>query len=202
MHKLFIILLVLTLFSCRRNRDEELSTKANITVRDRETLDSLPGAQVTIFKVKRTDNTLVSLVNEGTADNNGFYSNTFISDENYYYYTTAQSGSYLIANYEIINRGRENNIEVKLARPGYLSIHLKNTSPFDTNDVVNIFNSNYYLTSQIFTGNSIDTTIIITAYGNQSNPVNWKVTKNDTTITYNQTFNYISLDTISFDLFY
>ena len=202
MHKLFIILLVFTLFSCRRNREDELSTKVNITVRDRETLDTLPAAEVTIFKVLRTDNSNVSLVNQGTADNNGFYSHTFIADENYYYYTTALSGSYLIANYEIINRGRENNLEVKLAKPGYLAIHIKNTSPFDSNDVIDVFNSNYYLTSQIFNGTSIDTTIIITAYGNQANPVNWKVTKNDTTTTYNQSFNYISLDTIAFDLFY
>lgn len=202
MYKLFIILLVFTLFSCRRNRDTELTTEVNVTVRDRETLDSLPGAQVTIFKVLRANISNVSPVNQGTADSNGYYTHTFTADEDYYYYATALSGSYLIVNYDLINIGRENNIQVKLAQPGYLSIHIQNTSPFDSNDVINIFNSNYYLTSQIFNGNSIDTTIIITAYGNQSNPVNWKVTKNDTTITYNQSFNYISLDTIAFDLFY
>lgn len=202
MHKLFVILLVFTLFSCRRNRDAELTTKVNITVRDRETLDSLPGAAVTIFKVLRTNTSNVTPVNQGTADNNGFYTHTFTADEDYYYYATALSGSYLIVNYNLINIGRENNVEVKLAQPGYLSIHIQNTSPFDSNDVIDIFNSNYYLTSQIFNGTTIDTTIIITAYGNQSNPLNWKVTKNDTTTTYNQSFNYISLDTISFDLFY
>lgn len=194
--------MILTIVSCDRNNEEDLVTKADITVRDRETLDSLPGAQVTILKVKRTDNTVVSSVNQGTADNNGFYSYSFSADPNYYYYATATSGNYLIYNYEFIHDGRENDIDVKLAKPGYLSIHVKNTSPIDTNDVINIFDSNYYLLYQIFNGPTVDTTIVITSYGNQSNPVNWKVTKNDTTITYNQSFNYISLDTIAFDLFY
>lgn len=202
MHKLYFILFLLMIVSCRRDENVMRSTKVNITVRDLETSDSLPYSTVVIFKVNRDNSSIVTPEHEGTADSLGFYSYTFMADENYYYYATATSGNYLIKNYELVNRGIESNIDVKLAKPGYLAIHLKNTSPVDANDEINIFNSNYYLLYQIFEGMAIDTTIVITAYGNQSNPVNWKVTKNDTTITYNQSFNYISLDTISFDLFY
>lgn len=202
MYKLFFILLIISIVSCRNDNEEQLPTKVNITVRDLETSDSLPNAEVVIFKVDRNNSTLVTPVHQGISDSLGFYSYTFTADENYYYYATATSGNYLIKNYELINRGIESNIDVKLAKPGFLAIHIKNISPFDANDKINIFDSNYYLLYQIFDGPTVDTTIVITAYGNQSNPVNWKVTKNDTTITYNQSFNYISLDTISFDLFY
>ncbi len=202
MHKLLFLLLIITIVSCRRDENEQLATTANITVLDLETSDSLPYATVVIFKVNKDNTSVITPEHEGTADSLGFYSYTFMADEKYYYYATATSGTYLIKNYNLISRGAENNIDVKLAKPGYLSIHVKNTSPVDANDKINIFDSNYYLLYQIFDGMNIDTTIVITAYGNQSNPVNWKVTKNDTTITYNQSFNYISLDTISFDLFY
>jgi hypothetical protein len=202
MHKLFLLLLIVTIASCRNDESEQLPTTANVTVMDLETSDSLPFATVIIFKVNKDNTSIVTPVHEATSDSLGYYSYTFMADERYYYYATATSGSYLIKNYNLISRGAQNNIQVKLAKPGYLSIHLKNTSPVDANDEINIFDSNYYLLYQIFEGMAIDTTIVITAYGNQSNPVNWKVTKNDTTITYNQSFNYISLDTISFDLFY
>jgi hypothetical protein len=132
----------------------------------------------------------------------GEYHYSFTAENSYRYYAYASFGNYLFDHYEIVQTGRVTTLNFSILKPGYLAIHIKNNSPFDGFYNVNIFNSYYFHPQNNFTGMTIDKTLIITSYGNQKNNFNWKVNKNDTTISYNQTFNYISNDTISFDLFY
>jgi hypothetical protein len=188
------------LSSCRRNSDN--LTEVNGHVYDRETLDSLPGAQV--FIIKRSQlNGLATQQGQTTASSEGKYSYSFEADNNYNYAVAASYGNYLIAEYYPVNSGwTNNNVDIFLARPGYLSLHIKNINPFDANDKISIFDSDYVYLEYLFSGINVDTTIILTARGNQLNSLNWRITRNDTTNTYNQTVNYISLDTVYLDLFY
>lgn len=203
MNKIFILRIIVIftfLASCRRSSDN--LTEVNGHVYDRETLDSLPGAQVFIIKRSQV-NGLVTQQGQTTASSEGKYSYSFDADNNYDYAVAASYGNYLVVEYNPVNSGWiNNNVDIYLARPGYLALHIKNINPFDVNDKISIFDSDYVYLEYLFIGTNVDTTVLLTAAGNQLNSLNWKITRNDTTNTYNQTVNYISLDTVYLDLFY
>src|SRR5688572_19177877 len=186
MNKMLFFFLTLILFSCERNNEEEIFTEFSGKVYDRETLDSIPGATVVIVKVDPANPGVIIPFESTVTDSLGKYHYTFTADGSYRYYATASYGNYLFDHYDIVQTGRVTTLDISLLKPGYLSVHVKNTSPFDSLDNALIFFSDYYFPQHSFTGMTIDTTIIITNYGNQANFLNWTITKNDTTFTYNQ----------------
>jgi len=201
-YKLLLLFTLISLSACNRREERNNRTAVNGTVIDQESLDTISGATVYIIKSDPTNPSLVSAIETLIADSLGKFSYTFTADPYYNYFAFAASGNYLFYDFGIISIGRTNTVLLKLYKPGYMALHIKNTSPFDTLDRIEIIESDYYNRQIIFNGNTIDTTIIITNYGNQTNQLNWKVSKNDTTISYNQPINLISLDTIPYDLFY
>ncbi len=200
MHKLIFIALIFSFFSC--NRDEAFQTTVNGKVIDIENYSPIAGATVYFMKQDQSNPGVYIHFHSTTTDADGRFSHSFTAQEKFNYYTYATYQNYLINDFINIPYGQTNLVNILLTKPGFMAIHVKNTSPFNSSDQINIFDSDYLKNEHIFNGNTVDTTIVITSYGNQTHPVKWKVTKNDTTITYNQAFNFIAFDTLSFDLFY
>jgi len=201
-YKLFLLLIILSISACNRMEERNNRTAVNGTVIDQESLDTIAGATVYVIKSDPTNPSLVMPIETLIADSLGKFSCNFTADPYYNYFAFAAYGNYLFYDFGIISIGRTNTVLLKLYQPGYLALHINNTSPFDTLDKIEIIESDYYNRLLEFNGNAVDTTIFITNYGNKPNQLNWKVTKNDTTITYNQPINFISLDTVLLDLFY
>lgn len=200
MNKYFFLFFILTLFSCRD--DEHYQTSVNGKVIDIDSHQPISGATVYIVKVKNSNpNSVVHFI-ETTSNATGNFIATFTAEKDYRYYAYAKYNNYLFLNFVFLPFGQTNNVNVLLAKPGIMRIHVKNQNPFDNSDKLEIVNSDYYFQSHIFNGNSVDSTLYITHYGNMLNPVYWKVTKNDSTIIFDTTLNFISLDTVDFDLFY
>lgn len=199
---LLVLITLLSLSACNRREDRNYRTSVSGTVIDQESLDTIAGATVYILKADPANSSLVAPIETLTADSEGKFSYNFTADPYYNYFAFAASGNYLFYDFGIITKGRSNSLLLKLYKPGYLALHVKNNTPFDNLDKIHIVESDYYNRDIQFSGMTTDTIIYLTNYGNKTNQLNWKVTKNDTTITYNQLVNFISLDTVALDLFY
>jgi hypothetical protein len=201
-NKIIFFLIFLAAISCRRNEERSMVTTAKGKVLDKETMEPIGGATVFFLKIDQSNPSVGIPYTSVTCDSLGNYTFTFTAETNFSYAMYPDNGNYLDNGLKYLLVGSTNNYNLLLSKPGYMAIHVKNTSPIDSTDEINVFNSDYHQPDHIFAGSAVDTTIVIRHYGNQTNLVHWKITKNDTTITYNQSFNFISLDTLAFDLFY
>ncbi len=198
MNKYIFFLFSILFLSCQE--DEHYQTTVVGRVIEFDTHQPIAGATVFMVKTKNS-NSLVHF-SETTSDANGGFTASFVAEKDYTYYAYATYNNYLFHNFVYLPFGQTNNINILLSKPGVLKVHVKNQNPFNGDDKLEIINSDYYFQPHVYNGTSIDSTVYITRFGNMSNKVYWKVTKNDSTIYFDSAFNFISLDTIAFDLFY
>lgn len=201
MYRVFF-LIILVIFSCQRRREERYRTNVSGKVIDKETYEGIPGAPVYIMRVNSNNSNDISFPDQQTTDANGVFNSSFIAETGNVYYAYSIYGNYLINGFVYLAERQDNQVNILLSKPGYLAVHIKNQSPNDSTDLFSLIDSDYYNRNIQFNGTIVDTTIIITHYGNQANRLKWEVFKNDTTISFDTTLNFISLDTIPFDLFY
>lgn len=201
MHRVFFLIL-LVFISCQHRREERYRTNVSGKVIDKETYEGIPGAPVYIMRVSQNNSNDISFPDQQTTDATGAFHSTFIAESGNNYYAYSIYGNYLINGFVYLAERQDNQVNILLSKPGYLAVHIKNQNPFDSTDLISLIDSDYFNRNIQFSGVNVDTTIYVTHYGNQANQLKWNVFKNDTTIPFDTILNFISLDTIPFDLFY
>lgn len=201
---LLIISLVTLIISCRRNEEEvqNPTTTVKAYAFDETNDDTLTSVTFHISRRATSQSGSVTPVGTYTANSEGMTEFTFSYESGYHYYLSASSGNLLLYQYVIIQPGQANNLLVTMHHPGFIQLHIQNTSPFNNSDQMILRDSDYYQYEHFFNGISVDTTLLIAQYGNVPANLKWFVTKNDTTISYNQAVTSVADDTLFIDLFY
>lgn len=178
---LIIIAIGFSFFSCKKDKN---LNKVILTgnVYEVGTSVRIPDALITVLRADADAFTSASYHSFMTTntDNNGNYSLNFDYDDNYKYIMySSDNGIHFNSDNQSINKG-ETQINIPQYTISYLSIHLKNTSPFDAYDKIAIYNS-------VWWGTDIDTVMFGQWRGGTTETVNWRVTKNGIQQHYNQT---------------
>lgn len=204
MNKLFFLLIIVISVSACRREDSPRSrrTTVNARVLDETTGDTLTNINLFLIKTPSDNPGTLIPVEQYYIDSTGITSFTFTPDEEYDHYIFAVQGNLILRNYVYIQTGRTNDLNVFLVHPSFVEIHIVNSNPLDSADLLSVYDSDYYNPEHLLYGTSVDTFITVTHYSNSNNLLKWKVTRNDSTSSYNQVFTLPPGDTLQFDLFY
>lgn len=191
-----IFLFAIFLFiACKKNKPTSVSG----TVVDATTSTGIANATVYL---QQTENNCFSCqpgtIATYTADANGNF-NFNIDGQKGHRYSVVASATNYFNNFgtggSSIDEHTANTITVSLNPVAWLKLHIKNTTPFDTQDRISL---EYYE----FYGASIDTSIIIKKYGNANNQIYYWVTKNNIEQTLSINPYCIAFDTTLYNINY
>jgi hypothetical protein len=131
-----LALIVLLLVGCSK---ESTTTQVKGFVADATNLNRLAGA--TVFLKKQNTSCFScqgSTIDVTTADNNGNYSFDFEHEKGFTYSLTASHNNYwdILPGYFYIDKGEKNTKTLTMSPKAYLRVFIKNTSPYDGNDVI------------------------------------------------------------------
>ena len=145
-----------------------------------------------------------SKIASATADADGKFQFNFTAEEDYRYSITAEAPKYFNNFYTgglILDVGKKNHPLVGLQPEAYLKLYIKNTSPFDGNDVISI-NGGWNASIPSFYGTSVDTFTMVRVNGNVNIAIYWSVTKNDLRNLYSDSIYCPVFDTTLYDINY
>jgi len=218
--KIFLTYLLVFLFislflqSCKK-KNEKLTISGYVYETNEST--AVKDVRVTLLAKKITSGTWNSnyeTINSAITGNDGKFSFTFdivkvsgyrltFDKTNYFYLTQNLSG-------DVVSKGEEYNRNYQINPVAYLRLHIKNVSPYNSDDYMSYYlvggtsNGNECCSDSTskFYGKSIDITRICKAYANQNITINWNYTKHNNFQLKTTNVTCTPLDTTSVDLFY
>ncbi len=206
--------LVFTYSSCKKDKK---IIKISGSIYDPNTKAYVQGAHITISASKITDgfyNSNYTDIASTTSDAIGVFSFEFDKDKTagyrFYVYKDKYFDVTKDVNDDDIVAGITYNPQLNIYPEGYISMHVKNNVPINSNDFIA-----YSYTSGIVQclgcctnttfkgyGTLYDTIIRCKTYGNQDVKVNWHVTKFGNDLAYSDTLKTIAFDTTFYQLYY
>ena len=135
-HSILALITLLLIVACSK---ESTNTQVKGFVADATNLNRLAGATVFLKKQKTSCFSCQgSTIDVTTADNNGNYSFDFEHEKGFTYSLTASHNNYwdILPGYFYIDKGEENTKILTMSPKAYLRVFIKNTSPYDGNDVI------------------------------------------------------------------
>ncbi len=200
-----IILCLSVCFFAACNK-ESGPTTVNGTVRDVTTNVGVSNAEVGLFETDGESAFGLGgvLMEEKYSDASGEFIFNFNAREGYQYYVQAIKYQYWndqSNNIEFVQYG-EDDVIVYLQPEGYLELHIKNEPPSSPYDVISL-NTSDPSNDGPFSGENIDTTIVLRTYGNASNPIVWGIYFIDS-LTYTEELEIYTpaFDTTFFEILY
>ena len=149
---------------------------------------------------------------ELNTDESGFYSYKFIADTSNRYCVSGikESECYYFnllfppAGSCSIPLGKKVDGSMKAPSNAYISFHIKNIHPFNSNDSICIYGPGWFDGPfwQCRYGSDVDYTIIKSTNGNIINHYQWVVTKNNIVSTFEDSVFIIACDTTNFNIYY
>ena len=213
-HKVFLLLLpavflvpaslFLSVTGCKKDR---LKITVDGKVQDATTFAGIAGATAYLQKVNPDCFSCQgAAIASTTADADGKFKFDFRAEEGYRYSITAEAPKYFNNFYTgglILDVGKKNRPLVSLQPEAYLKLHIKNTQPFDINDIISI-NTPFYPGGPGITyyGNFIDTIAVGKVYGNFNNQFTYWVTKNAIQTKYSDSVYCPAFDTTFYNINY
>lgn len=211
----FLLLAILLLaVSCKK---EEKKVTFSGTVIDANSSTPVPGATITLATKKIESgvyNSNYQNIGTVTSDGNGQFSieskyeasigyRIFVSRDKYF-------ESYTEISSDNVTDGSNYNANYSIAAEAYIKLHIKNNVPFDSLDAI----SYSYINAQpgclgccnntVFqgVGDTFETTLKCKTFGNKTNKVEWRVTKNGAIIVHSQDVFCTPFDTTIFEILY
>lgn len=195
-----VIVMLLFLTDCRKiTRVTDVSG----TVYDAVTM--APLANIKVFLLTQAEGALgagASPVMDISTDHDGHYSFKFKADRNYMYSLLATDSRHLSGQAAMDNFKDNKNVNIKLNPAAYIKLHLKNTSPFDANDLLVVKNSYALYYGLSLTGMATDTILLLQEPGNDNTLIHWSVKKNGITTYDDSTMYCAGFDTTLLDINY
>jgi hypothetical protein len=196
------LLFAALLFSCKKTKH----THVDGSIRDASNLNPVSGA--TAYLKQRDPNCSSCFggtnVAQTSSDANGKFTFDFNANNGLLYTVSATADKYLNAlssGGTNLANGQDNEANIQLQPAGFLKIHAKNTSPYDTWDILwmhSVLNSDSFACKGI----SIDTLFTQTVYGSSSNALSWSVKKNGVLSKHTVYINCVPFDTTYYSLNY
>lgn len=141
------------------------------------------------------------------ADAMGYFSFSFEAKKGASYIVVASAPNYFSSigtgDFTALNTNSKNNIEAELRPVAWVEFHLKNTSPFDAGDQINVGNS--FVSAGgggTFYGTTVDTIVLGNVHGNTNYKLVWFVTKNGIQTPYSAAVYFPRFDTTSYNINY
>ncbi|MGZ4035175.1 MAG: carboxypeptidase-like regulatory domain-containing protein [Bacteroidia bacterium] len=200
---IFIAIAAIIFFSACRKITRETSVSGHVY--DACSQATIPFAHITLSKSDDACNHCGSSVEMDTyTDANGFFSLNYKAERHYLYSVNASVNNYISDGVNSDNFKNNDNKKILLHAKVYVKVHIKNTTPFDVNDQIDV---EYIYTSQLpyeYHGTAVDTTIVLEAMGCTNHDLRWTVKKNGITTNYDATINCNTapLDTTLYNISY
>lgn len=195
-----LVLINMLLGACRKINHE---TDVSGTVYDASTMAVISQAHVYLLKENGNCFTCNPVPFADTyADANGNFSFNYKADKGYSYSLGATATNYFDepgGNIYVVNFKNNKNEKILLKPHAYLKLHIKNTIPFNGDDVIGV---NFTTSPFHFYGTQIDTTLTAKVFGNSTNPVSWAVTKNNLITNYSGSIYCPRFDTTTYTINY
>lgn len=210
---LITTLLVAVCFSSCKKGVEDIRTKVYGRITDYYSGRPIANASVKIFAIdSRFQPFNYDTTNATITDGNGEYEMTFYGRrEDYISYgilIKKQPEGYKISNFGgMIKKKHSNHLNFDLKGNAYLRVHIKNVTPFDNNDNIDL-SAIIYTSSGVGSflglGTKIDTSIIFSTkgQGNLYIILDWFVIKNSITHEFLDSIYCRSMDTATYNLNY
>lgn len=183
--KLHFIILLVTFSVFASCKKEKITYVNGVVVDATRSLSEISNATV-YLQERKSDPTCFSCFAQTIAtyntDASGRFSFSFLGQDGYSYSVVASAQNYHsnigTGDYNSLDKGQENNIEVELSPVAWLRLHLKNTTPFDASDEIDASNSFVTGAAAPLYGTTIDTIITGLVNGNSKVDAVWFVVKN------------------------
>lgn len=206
MKKIFFVFAIMCLVGTTCRKDKDLHTTIEGTVKDATTLAPIPNATILLLrKESECFSCSYNLYKTFSADGNGKYFYEFTREKEYSYVAGARAQKYFDDDTQINISIGKNKKDILLHPAAYLKLHIKNTQPVDIYDAIE-FQS--FAADYDFYGMAIDTTFLYCRdfdckeFGNQTNTVQYWVTKNGITTYYSASVYCPSFDTTMYNINY
>ncbi len=206
-NSIFLLFALFAFVSCKKDK---ITHVTGVVVDATRSLSGIDNAKVYLQAIK-ADFTcfscLAQTVATYNADASGRFSFSFVGDEGYSYSVVGSAQNYYsnigTGDYTSLDKEQKNMIEVELKPVAWLKLHVKNTSPFDAADEIDVDNT--FVSGGNggpLYGNAIDTVISGSVSGNSNVNIVWFVTKNGIQTTYSSTLFCSRFDTTSYTINY
>lgn len=201
---LALVLINLLLVGCRKINHE---TDVSGTVYDATTMAVISQAHVYLSKENGNCFSCNPAPFKDTySDANGNFSFHYKADKGYSYSLGATATNYFEepgGSIYVDNFKNNKNEKILLKPHAYLKLHIKNTTPFNGDDIIDVGNS--FVSSVgggAFYGSQVDTIAIGEVFGNYTNNVIWFVTKNGVQTPYSAMVYCPRFDTAFYNINY
>ncbi|NVO02668.1 MAG: carboxypeptidase regulatory-like domain-containing protein [Bacteroidetes bacterium] len=214
--KFGILVICLTLFFASCQKDEKKVTFSG-TIVDSYSNNPISGASVTLASKKIESgvyNSNFQNITTISTDANGQYSiespfesviayKIFVGKSNYFDFSTE-------INSNDVPNGSNYNATYSISPAAYIKLHIKNNVPFDSLDMISYSYKNTQpgcidcCNNNIFQGigQLFETTFKCKTFGNTTNKIEWRVTKNGTMVLHSQDVFCAPFDTTNFEILY
>ena len=192
-----LVIMVLLTGACRKITR---NTEVHGTVRDARTESIIPNAHVYLSgKVESAMGSGYSTIAEAITGADGAFSFEFKAERDYMYAVSATAYNYS-GGFTVIDKFKNNKNEtISLDPHAWVRLHVKNTSPFDSNDFINIVN---FDPAFGFYGTTVDTVVVGRVHGGMNWNFQWYTTKNGVNTSSAATVFSPIFDTVNYDLNY
>jgi uncharacterized protein YxeA len=212
---LFIItllaIIILNFSSCKKGV-EDIRTKVYGRITDYYSGQPITNAAVKIFTIdSRFEPFRYDTTNATLTDDNGEYEITFHGRRedyiNYGISISKQPEGYKINDFGGIKKKHSNQLDFSMRGNAYLKVHIKNVTPFDNNDKIDLDAIIFFASgvgNYVGHGIKIDTSVLFSTQGegNLYMKLDWFIIKNSITKEYLDSIYCTSMDTANYTLNY
>lgn len=199
--KLFIIIFALfSIISCKE--DESGLTKVNGKVKIENNSNNHIVGVSKVYLHRQDPSCLgcgAGVIDTFYSNTDGSYSFSFDANKDFGYSVSAWNSSCFENNNSIsINKGDKNSIDITLTPITYLKLIIKNISPKNDADYINVTNTYFNGGVYVFLGTKVDTSVIDVIFGNRTNNIIWFTEKNGIKNTYTSSIYCPAFDTTEY----
>ena len=197
---------LLILNSCHKE-EQYIRTKVHGVIKDYYSEQPIANATVGVFRYNTSyDPHIEDTVATTLTNINGEYEIVFhaLREEKYVYFVfvNKESGGYNESYFDQIKKRHSNDLSYNVKGRAWLSVHVKNITPFDEHDYIKISAWPAQYGGLEAYGVSVDTNITCYTKGSSYIHLVWYVTKNDIKQYYENTIYCPSLDTTYYTINY